>query len=56
MATLAAALGTRLEKPTVYTLNPRARLPSVEDVERGVRVVRRASLLAYAATGVVAWL
>ncbi|WP_440010158.1 adenosylcobinamide-phosphate synthase CbiB [Halomicrococcus sp. SG-WS-1] len=55
MATLAAALGTRFEKPEVYTLNPRARLPAVEDVERGVCVVRRASLLAYAATGVVAW-
>ncbi|WP_227378984.1 adenosylcobinamide-phosphate synthase CbiB [Haladaptatus halobius] len=56
MATLAAVLDTRFEKPGVYTLNPNASLPTVANVEAGVRVVRRASILAYIMTGVFAWL
>ncbi|WP_227356258.1 adenosylcobinamide-phosphate synthase CbiB [Haladaptatus salinisoli] len=55
MATLAAVLDARFEKPGVYTLNPNATLPSVATVEAGVRVVRRASVLAYITTGVFAW-
>lgn len=55
MATLAAALDTRFEKPGVYTLNPNASLPTTADVTEGVRVVRRASLLAYVLTGVIVW-
>ncbi|SIR66705.1 adenosylcobinamide-phosphate synthase [Haladaptatus litoreus] len=55
MATLAAALDTRFEKPGVYTLNPRAQLPTAADVRQGVSVVRRASLLTYVIAGVFAW-
>jgi adenosylcobinamide-phosphate synthase len=54
MATLAALLSVRLEKPGVYVLNPDGSLPAGEAVERGVGLVRRAGLLAYAAAGVVA--
>ncbi len=56
MATLAAVLDARFEKPGVYTLNPDAPLPTSAAVEEGVRVVRRASILAYITTGVFAWL
>lgn len=57
MATLAALLGIRLEKPGVYVLNPDRRLPDDGAVERGVALVRRAGLLAYAlaGAGVFAW-
>ncbi|WP_266081887.1 adenosylcobinamide-phosphate synthase CbiB [Haladaptatus caseinilyticus] len=55
MATLAAALDTRFEKSGVYTLNPRAQLPATADVGKGVRIVRRASFLAYILTAVIAW-
>ncbi|MEF8842932.1 MAG: adenosylcobinamide-phosphate synthase CbiB [Haloarculaceae archaeon] len=65
MATLAALLDVRLEKPGVYVLNPGGVLPTEEAVERGVALVRRAGLLAYvlagaaagagASTGVLAW-
>ena len=59
MATLAALLGVRLEKPGVYVLNPDERLPGDEAVERGVGLVRRAGVLAYvlagAAAGAGAW-
>ncbi|MFC7044764.1 adenosylcobinamide-phosphate synthase CbiB [Halobacteriaceae archaeon GCM10025711] len=55
MATLAGALGVRLEKPGVYELNPIGTLPTVADVSKGVRVVRRAGVLAYLLAGVVAW-
>ena len=54
MATLAALLSVRLEKPGVYVLNPERALPGSEAVERGVGLVRRAGLLAYAAAGIVA--
>jgi adenosylcobinamide-phosphate synthase len=56
MATLAALLGVRLEKPGVYVLNPDRRLPDDGAVERGVALVRRAGLLAYALAGATAWL
>ncbi|WP_435101360.1 adenosylcobinamide-phosphate synthase CbiB [Halarchaeum sp. P4] len=56
MATLAAALDVRLEKPSVYTLNPDAALPTTVDAERGVRLVDRACVLAFGVSGVVAWL
>jgi len=49
MATLAALLDVRLEKPGVYVLNPDGGLPDEEAVERGIGLVRRAGLLAYAA-------
>jgi adenosylcobinamide-phosphate synthase len=55
MATLAAVLDTRFEKQGVYVLNPSASLPTAADVGSGVRVVRRASLLAYVGAGVVSW-
>ena len=55
MATLAALLGVRLEKPDVYVLNPDRRLPGDEAVERGVALVRRTGLLAYALAGATAW-
>jgi len=48
MGTLAAATGTRLEKPGVYALNPDAPLPSPTAARRGVRAVEVASALAYA--------
>jgi adenosylcobinamide-phosphate synthase len=46
MATLAAALQVRLEKPDTYTLNPTAGLPTVAQAERGVDIVDRAGWLA----------
>jgi adenosylcobinamide-phosphate synthase len=56
MATLAAVLGVRLEKPDVYVLNPIADLPSVEIGLRGVRIVGVAGTIAYAIAGGIAWL
>jgi adenosylcobinamide-phosphate synthase len=59
MATLAALLDVRLEKPGVYVLNPDGRPPGRGAVDRGLVLVRRAGLLAYAAAGtsagVLAW-
>ncbi|GAA0238606.1 adenosylcobinamide-phosphate synthase CbiB [Haladaptatus pallidirubidus] len=55
MATLSAVLDVRFEKPGVYALNSRASLPVAADVGEGVQIVRRASLLAYISTGVIAW-
>ncbi|MFB6078004.1 MAG: CobD/CbiB family cobalamin biosynthesis protein [Halarchaeum sp.] len=54
MATLAAVLDRRLEKPGVYALGEGA-LPSVDEARRGVRVVDRAALVGFALAGVVAW-
>ncbi|WP_226480026.1 CobD/CbiB family cobalamin biosynthesis protein [Natrinema amylolyticum] len=45
MATLACALGVRLEKADVYVLNPDAELPTVADGERAVTVVGRAAVV-----------
>jgi adenosylcobinamide-phosphate synthase len=47
MATLAAVLDARLEKPGVYVLNPDGVLPSVETSREAVRVVGLAGVLAY---------
>jgi adenosylcobinamide-phosphate synthase len=62
MATLAAALGVRLEKPGAYVLNAGADLPSVAAARRGLDAVGAAGWLALVATaavvaptGVVAW-
>ncbi|WP_254273499.1 adenosylcobinamide-phosphate synthase CbiB [Haloarcula marina] len=55
MGVAAAALGVRLEKPSVYVLNPDASLPDVETAQRGVRGVGVAGLLAYALAGVATW-
>ena len=54
MATLAAALDVRLEKPGTYVLNPGRGLPTVREAHRGVRIVGTAGVLAYALAGVIA--
>lgn len=60
MATLAAVLGVRLEKPGYYTLTYGPALPGVADATRGVAIVRRAGWLvvgfASVSAGVVGWL
>jgi len=56
MATLAALLGVRLEKPGVYALNPDAALPTLADAREGVRIVGIAGLLSFLFAGVVSWL
>ncbi|QCC59825.1 adenosylcobinamide-phosphate synthase CbiB [Natrinema thermotolerans] len=48
MATLACALGVRLEKVGVYDLNPDADLPTLAEGERAVAVVGRAAVVAIA--------
>ncbi|KAB1186641.1 MULTISPECIES: CobD/CbiB family cobalamin biosynthesis protein [Haloferax] len=55
MATLAVLLGTRLEKRGHYLLDAGADFPDVETATRGVGLVSRAGLVAFALTGVVAW-
>ncbi|WP_121821982.1 adenosylcobinamide-phosphate synthase CbiB [Halostella salina] len=55
MGTVASALQVRLEKPGAYDLNAMATLPDAEAAGRGVALVGRAGLLAYAVAGVVAW-
>ncbi|AGB31009.1 cobalamin biosynthesis protein CobD [Natrinema pellirubrum DSM 15624] len=45
MATLACALGVRLEKVGVYALNPDADLPTLADGQRAVTVVGRAAVV-----------
>ena len=55
MGALASALQVRLEKPGGYELNPMATLPTPDEATRGVTVVSRAGVLAYALGGVVAW-
>ncbi|MFB6303464.1 MAG: CobD/CbiB family cobalamin biosynthesis protein [Haloferacaceae archaeon] len=61
MATLASAVGVRLEKPGHYALDGGPSLPTAPAAERGVRVAGRAGALAFglaalatAAAGVVA--
>ncbi|WP_074791330.1 CobD/CbiB family cobalamin biosynthesis protein [Haloferax larsenii] len=56
MATLAVLLGTRLEKPGHYCLDGGPDFPDSETAARGVRLVSRAGLSAFALAGVVAWL
>ena len=50
MAALAAALGVRLTKPGGYTIDPGDALPTVEQAQRGVRIVAVAGGLAGLAT------
>jgi len=56
MATLAALLDVRLEKPGAYVLNPDAALPTLADAREGVRIVGIAGLLSVLLAGVVSWL
>ena len=55
MATLATLLGTRLEKPGHYLLDAGPEFPDEMVATRGVRLVSRAGLVAFALTGVVVW-
>jgi adenosylcobinamide-phosphate synthase len=55
MATLAALLETRLEKPGHYLLDAGPDSPDADTAWRGVRLVSRAGVLAFALTGAVAW-
>jgi adenosylcobinamide-phosphate synthase len=55
MATLAAVLDVKLEKPGVYVLNPDAALPTVAEARTGTRVVGLAGALSFLLAGVVAW-
>jgi adenosylcobinamide-phosphate synthase len=59
MATLAATLEVRLEKPGAYVLNADASLPDTGAACAAVRQVAVAGVLAYvlagAAVGVAAW-
>lgn len=55
MATFAAVLDVRLEKPGVYVLNSEGELPTVSEARRGVRVVALAGALAYLLVGVLVW-
>jgi adenosylcobinamide-phosphate synthase len=48
MATLATALGVELSKPDHYTLDCGPALPTVEDAQRGTRIVARAGWLSVA--------
>jgi adenosylcobinamide-phosphate synthase len=54
MATLAAVLDARLEKPGAYVLNPDAGFPSLETSRRGVRVVGVAGVVAYLVAALLA--
>ena len=59
MGVLAAALAVRLEKPGSYELAGGSTLPSTVEAKRGVRIVGRAGILAYALSaliGVILWL
>jgi len=53
MATLAAALHVRLEKPDTYTLNSVAELPTVAEAKQGVDIVDRAGWLVFLAWAVI---
>ena len=55
MATLAAVLDVRLEKPGAYVLNPTATRPTAEDARRGVHTVGVAGVASFALAGVIAW-
>ncbi|MFC4449044.1 adenosylcobinamide-phosphate synthase CbiB [Halorussus aquaticus] len=54
MATLAAVVDSRLEKPGVYVLNPGGALPSVETSRAAIRVVSVAGVLAFLFAGLLA--
>ncbi|MFB6205618.1 MAG: CobD/CbiB family cobalamin biosynthesis protein [Haloglomus sp.] len=55
MGALAAALGTRLEKPGVYALPGGSSLPDVAVARRGLRLVARAGWLAWGGAAALAW-
>ena len=55
MGTLAAALGVRLEKPGVYTLNPEGRLPDTATTRAALVRTGAAGLVAYGLAAVVPW-
>ena len=55
MATLAAVLDVRLEKPGSYVLNPAAELPTVEQSHAGVRTVAVAGVLSFSLAGAAVW-
>jgi len=55
MGTLAAALDLRLEKPGVYTINPRGGLPGAAEARAALVRTGAAGLLAYALAAVVTW-
>jgi len=50
MATVAAAMQVRLEKPDTYILNPVASLPTRREAERAVALTERAGWLAIGLT------
>ena len=54
MATLAAALGVRLEKRGAYVLNPDGASPTVDDGTRAIQLVGRAGVLAVALAALLA--
>ena len=55
MATLAALLDVRLEKPGAYVLNPDRDLPTRADARRGVRLVGAGGAVAVGLSGVMVW-
>lgn len=55
MATMAAGLDVRLQKPDHYDLNPDADLPDVTAARVAIRRVAIAGVLAYVLAGVVTW-
>ncbi|MFC7204530.1 adenosylcobinamide-phosphate synthase CbiB [Haloferax namakaokahaiae] len=55
MATLAVLLDTRLEKPDNYRLDGGTELPNVATATRGISLVSRAGIVAFALAGVIAW-
>ncbi len=57
MAAVAATTGVALHKPGAYRLSLGPELPSVDAASRGVRLVRRAGVVAYLGAGlIVGWL
>lgn len=55
MATLAAALNVRLEKPGAYVLNGDGPLPTPSRARHGIHLIGRAGFLAFVGGAVVAW-
>lgn len=55
MGAMARALGVRLEKPGVYTLNPEGREPRLGDIGRAIKRVNRAHVGIALVTAAIAW-
>ncbi|QLG48440.2 adenosylcobinamide-phosphate synthase CbiB [Natrinema halophilum] len=53
MATLACSIGVRLEKPSVYVLNPDADLPTLADGEQAVSLVGMAAVFSVVLAGML---